>query len=372
MNISDADNEPCGLIGAVLVLLFAAWGIVKILKRRPESGIDAAILETFRLRVRAWWILFAVLAAAFLLGHVATVVLFGLISFWALREFITLTPTRPGDHRTLFWVFFLFTPLQFVLVGMGYRYYGLYSIVIPVYAFLFVPARHRHGRRLQAVPGADGEDSGRPADLRLLPELCPGPVDAAASAGDRHAFRRRRSTTRMRGSKAPRLAADAAAQPADEKDARDGTRRRGGSRPAAVLLRAHRATQRRPAIRLVANPQQARDRAHDQPHADLGRAAGRHGQRDLDRRRAVVGHALPRRQWWMAAVMSAVIALMGFAGSITMSAIKRDRGVKDYGTLVEGHGGVLDRIDSICFAAPVFFHCTRWWLVLHGIIAPAG
>jgi phosphatidate cytidylyltransferase len=66
--------------------------------------------------------------------------------------------------------------------------------------------------------------------------------------------------------------------------------------------------------------------------------------------------------WWMSAVMSAVIALMGFAGSITMSAIKRDRGVKDYGTLIEGHGGVLDRIDSICFAAPVFFHFTRWWL----------
>jgi phosphatidate cytidylyltransferase len=66
--------------------------------------------------------------------------------------------------------------------------------------------------------------------------------------------------------------------------------------------------------------------------------------------------------WWMSAVTSAVIALMGFAGSITMSAIKRDRGVKDYGTLIEGHGGVLDRIDSICFAAPVFFHFTRWWL----------
>ena len=60
--------------------------------------------------------------------------------------------------------------------------------------------------------------------------------------------------------------------------------------------------------------------------------------------------------------MSAVISLMGFAGGITMSAIKRDRGVQDYGTLVEGHGGVLDRIDSLCFAAPVFFHCTRWWL----------
>ena len=66
-----------------------------------------------------------------------------------------------------------------------------------------------------------------------------------------------------------------------------------------------------------------------------------------------------------------VIALMGFAGGLTMSAIKRDRGVKDYGTLVEGHGGVLDRIDSICFAAPVFFHFTRWWLILNGAIGGA-
>ena len=66
--------------------------------------------------------------------------------------------------------------------------------------------------------------------------------------------------------------------------------------------------------------------------------------------------------WWMAPAMSALISVMGFAGVITMSAIKRDRGVQDYGTLLEGHGGVLDRIDSLCFAAPVFFHCTQWWL----------
>ena len=62
---------------------------------------------------------------------------------------------------------------------------------------------------------------------------------------------------------------------------------------------------------------------------------------------------------WEAAGMSLVIAVMGFAGGMTMSAIKRDRGVKDYGTLVAGHGGVLDRIDSICFAAPVFYHLTK-------------
>lgn len=57
--------------------------------------------------------------------------------------------------------------------------------------------------------------------------------------------------------------------------------------------------------------------------------------------------------------MAAVVAVAGFAGGMTMSAIKRDRGVKDYGTLVAGHGGVLDRIDSLCFAAPVFFLLTK-------------
>ena len=78
--------------------------------------------------------------------------------------------------------------------------------------------------------------------------------------------------------------------------------------------------------------------------------------------------ALGAALWWVtpfnpaqAAGMSLAITLLGFAGGLTMSAIKRDRGVKDYGTLIAGHGGVLDRIDSICFAAPVFFHLTRYF-----------
>jgi len=63
---------------------------------------------------------------------------------------------------------------------------------------------------------------------------------------------------------------------------------------------------------------------------------------------------------WQSAGMSLVITLMGFGGGLVMSAIKRDRGVKDYGHMIEGHGGVMDRIDSLCFAAPVFFHLTRY------------
>ena len=66
-------------------------------------------------------------------------------------------------------------------------------------------------------------------------------------------------------------------------------------------------------------------------------------------------------KWWQAAPICLVTTLIGFAGDLTMSAIKRERGVKDYGTIIVGHGGVLDRIDSICFAAPVFFHTTRYF-----------
>jgi len=79
-----------------------------------------------------------------------------------------------------------------------------------------------------------------------------------------------------------------------------------------------------------------------------------------------VGAAL----WWatpftpiVAALMAFVVTLMGVAGGLIMSAIKRDRGVKDYGSLIAGHGGMLDRIDSLCFAAPVFFHLTRFFYV---------
>jgi phosphatidate cytidylyltransferase len=77
---------------------------------------------------------------------------------------------------------------------------------------------------------------------------------------------------------------------------------------------------------------------------------------------ALIGMAIYRLtpfNVWQAPLVSMIIAVMGFAGAMTMSAIKRDRGVQDYGTLVEGHGGVLDRIDAICFAAPVFYHVTR-------------
>ena len=66
---------------------------------------------------------------------------------------------------------------------------------------------------------------------------------------------------------------------------------------------------------------------------------------------------------WQAALLALLICVMGFLGGLVMSAIKRDRGVKDWGTMIEGHGGMLDRLDSIVFAAPIFFHVVRYFWV---------
>ena len=80
--------------------------------------------------------------------------------------------------------------------------------------------------------------------------------------------------------------------------------------------------------------------------------------------------ALGAALWWLtpfsptqAAAMAFVACLMGFFGGLVFSAIKRDRGVKDWGRMIEGHGGMLDRLDSVIFSAPIFFHLTRYWFV---------
>src|SRR6516162_5759694 len=132
--------QDWALAGIVIGLLAVATIVGQVVKRQPHLGLHAAAIDAFNGRVRAWWIMCSLLAVAFI-NHGLTVALFGFMSFWALREFITLTPTRLGDHRALFWVFFFFTPLQYILIWMGQDKYALSSILIPVYAFLFIPAR---------------------------------------------------------------------------------------------------------------------------------------------------------------------------------------------------------------------------------------
>ncbi len=59
-----------------------------------------------------------------------------------------------------------------------------------------------------------------------------------------------------------------------------------------------------------------------------------------------------------------VVGIGGQLGDLVISYIKRDIGIKDMGTVISGHGGILDRVDSMIFVAPIFFHFVRWF---HGL-----
>jgi phosphatidate cytidylyltransferase len=308
------DRDLGLLVALVLALLVVATAVGLALGRRFAAGPRAATMANVNARIRAWWVMCAVYAAALAVGPTGSVCLFAVVSILALREFYTLVVTRRADHRTLFWSFFVITPLQYLLVAT--RWYGMFVILIPVYAFLFVPTR--------IALAADTESF-----LRRVAEIQWGLMVAVYCVSHAPAL----------------LMLPLAGGPA------------ANARLLIFLLAVDQLSDvfqflwgklvggRRIAPRLSPNKTWA---------GFLGGTASA----------VLVGTGL----WWatpfrplQAAAMSAVIALLGFAGGLVMSAIKRDRGVKDFGTLLEGHGGILDRIDSVCFAAPVFFHLTRYF-----------
>jgi phosphatidate cytidylyltransferase len=302
------------MLAAVIGFLAVSSLIGVVLARRIKSPGAQAAIRNLNSRIRAWWVMVLIFSLALATGGVGSLVLFGFTSFWALREFITLTPTRPGDHRTLFWVFFVITPLQYYLLSM--RWYGLFAIFIPVYAFLFIPLR-------------------------------------SAMAGDCERFLERISKIQW------------------------------------GLMICVYCVSFTPALLTLEIPGYEKqngkllfffvlvDQISDVLQYIWGKTLGKH---------KIAPHVSPNKTvegfvggilsatligtalWQVtpfkplaAAGMSLAITLLGFAGGLVMSAIKRDRGVKDYGALIEGHGGVMDRIDSLCFAAPVFFHLTRYF-----------
>lgn len=301
------------LVAVVVALLGTATAVGQIVQRQPGLGLNAAALETFNRRVRVWWIFYALLLVAFFSPSL-TVAIFGLMSFEALREFITLTPTRPADHRALFWTLFLITPIQFVFVCS--QNYELFSIFIPVYAFLFIPAR-------VAIAGDYKRFLERVAKIQSGLLICVYCLSFAPAL----------------------LYLDV-----PEATSSDKARLLFFFVTMALLSEAFQFIWSQLYGRHVISP-------------NINAARTWEGLVGGSASTALAGMLLhwatPYPYLWQSAFMAMIVAIMGFAGAMTMSAIKRDRGVRDYGTLVEGHGGVLDRIDAICFAAPVFYHITR-------------
>jgi phosphatidate cytidylyltransferase len=300
------DVRTLGLVGSILVVLVAASLVVHFLRRRTDSGIDSAILATFRGRVWAWWLLFAGLAGASLFGHWVTFIghwaiigLFGGLAFWALREFITLTPTRPGDHRALFWVFFLCTPLQFFLVGVdsqwleilcGVKSYAVFSIFIPVYAFLLIPTRI-------AMSGDAKRFLERTAKIQAGLLICVYCLSYAPALITMDLPPQVGGQIRLLFFFVLIVQLSDALQYAWSKIP---------SRHVIV-----------PAI---------------SPAKTWEGLLG--GTASVTLIGMLLWFATPFPRWWQPAAIAMVVSLMSAAGGLTMAAIKRDRGVKHYGTLV--------------------------------------
>lgn len=309
------DRELGYLIGGVVGVLVVATLAGQVLARRATSDGAKATIANLNARIAGWWAMCAVFGLALLTAGIGSIVLFGLISFFALREFVTVTSSKRSDHRALFWMFFLITPLQYWLVAD--EWYGLFAIFIPVYAFLFLPV-------------------------------------ANAFSGDTNQFLERTAKTQWGLMLCVYLVSHA---------------------PAILVMLDIPGYENQNGKLLLYFVIVAQ--SSDVLQYIWGKLIGR---------RPIAPNISPNKTWegfvggvacavilgtslwwatpfnpWQSALMALAITLMGFLGGITMSAIKRDSGVKDYGSLIPGHGGMLDRIDSLCFAAPVFFHLTRYY-----------
>lgn len=316
----NVDRQMTWLVEGVVGGLIAASLVGFVLSRRAKSESGKATVENLNARIRAWWIMIGVFALALLVGRGGALLLFAFISFLALREYVSLIPTVPADHRTLFWSFFVFTPLQYWILYE--RWYGMASIMIPVYAFLFIP--------LRLVLSHDTTGFlDRAARIHWGLMVCVYCLSYAPALLILEIPGYERQSAKLL------LFLVMVVQFSDIFQYIWGK-----------LLGKRK-------IAPVVSPSKTWE-------GFLGGVATA----------TLLGMGL----WWMtpftrleALGMSLLITLLGFAGGLIMSAIKRDRGVKDFGSTIQGHGGFLDRVDSICFSAPVFFHVTRFiFLTSHG------
>lgn len=309
-----APVEIALLIGGVFCVLIFASGVAVILKRRLGLDDTDPVIDNLISRIKAWWAMAALLAIAMLFGRAGAVTLFALLSFAAMREFLTLTAKSRADHYALATAFFIVLPVQYYLIWIDW--YGLYSIFIPVYAFLFLPI-------ISALRGETENFLTRVSETQWGLMIC---VFAASHV--------------------PALL----------------TLQIPGYEGKSILLIAF----------LVVVVQ-----GSDVLQYVFGKLFGRH---------KIAPRLSPSKTWegflggvlsasllgaclfwmtpfafWQAFLVSLIIAIMGFFGGLVMSAIKRDKGVKDWGHLIAGHGGFIDRLDSVVFSAPIFFHVVRYF-----------
>jgi phosphatidate cytidylyltransferase len=312
--MNGAQSDFLKLLLGIFLLLVVATAIGQVIRRRYDPADANPTIGNLNARIAAWWGMAGLLAVAFLAGRAGVVILFAVLSFAALREFVTLTTKRAADHWAIATAFFVILPAQYWLIWEDW--YGLYSIFIPVYAFLLLPV-------IAVLQGDTRNVFVRMSELQWALMIC---VYCASHV------------PAMLYLQIP------------------------GYEGRNVLLIAF----------LIVVVQLS-----DVLQYTWGKLLGRH---------KVAPSLSPSKTWegliggvatatligaalwwitpftpWQAALMSLAITLSGFFGGLVLSAVKRDRGVKDWGHLIAGHGGFVDRLDSVVFSAPIFFHLTRYF-----------
>lgn len=308
-------------IGLLFLLLFGLLLLVTLaalLRSLPEDRSEAQRLahESFKRDLRAVWIFASLFWLAWVSGPVGATLLFGGLSFLALREFITLMHTRRSDHRSLILAFFIVLPVQYVLVGN--RNFDLFSVFIPVYIFFAIPV-------VSALAGDPERFLERNAKIQWGITVCIY----------------------------------------------------GLSHTPALLLLDFRNVQDRGAflvfflVIVVACAQIVQELASRRLRA---RPLARQISRSFSLRAWLIGAFaaafVGALLYWItpfkagqAFAMALIASGSGTLGEFVMKALKRDAGVRFWGNRasVTGAVGLLDRVAPLCFAAPVFFHSVRWY-----------
>ena len=312
--MSAASADLIHLVFGIFGVLIVASIVGYVLQQRLSPDGSNTAIENLNARIKAWWVMVVLIGIAFVAGRAGVILLFAFCSFAALREFVTLINTRRADHWALAAAFFVALPLQYYLLWA--EQYGIYSIFIPVYAFLFMPI-------IAVLRGDTERFLVRIAEIQWALMIC---VFCASHV--------------------PALL----------------TLHIPGYEGRNVLLIAFLVivVQLSDVLQYVWGKLFGKTKIAPRlsPSKTVEGFVGGVISASL------IGAAL----WWVtpftplqAGLLAFAITLMGFFGGLVMSAIKRDRGVKDWGHLIEGHGGLIDRLDSVVFSAPIFFHLVRFW-----------
>ena len=293
------------LLGAFALLIVASVAVLVLARIRPERDYTE-----LKLRIKTWWLIIIVFCLAIAFHRDVSLVVFAFVSFLAFKEYLSLIPTRRADHRVLVWAY-LAIPIQYYWVGM--EWYGMFIIFIPVYVFLFLPMR------MVLI----GETQGF---LRAVSTLQWGLMTTVFSLSHM---------------------AYLLALPGEKNPAGGGD---------ALLFYLVFLTQINDVAQYVWGKSFGRHKATPtvSPNKTIEGLIG--GVATTTLLAVVLAPWLTPLTRVEAVAAGVLIGVCGFVGDVTMSAVKRDIGVKDSGTLLPGHGGILDRLDSLTYTAPLFFH----------------